>query len=263
MPAITETYDSGKATDGKEQSRERRYVVVDAEYESDVLTLVKITAPTTLSDLRRGEIVVTPLGGGVWECTVPYDGVDEENESQWTFDTGGGTVHIAQSLSTVGKYSYTEAVTPPDFKGAIGVNGDNVAGTDITVPVFNFSETHRIPADSVTGSYKLALFGLTGRVNSASFKGFATGEVLFLGASGSLKGLGEWEICFKFAASPNVTNLQLGEITVAAKKGWEYLWVRFDDQEDGAAKTLVKRPIAAYVEKVYEYGNFSALGIGT
>ena len=30
-----------------------------------------------------------------------------------------------------------------------------------------------------------------------------------------------------------------------------------------AAKMLVKRPIAAYVEKVYEEGDFSQLGIGT
>lgn len=73
----------------------------------------------------------------------------------------------------------------------------------------------------------------------------------------------DWEITFRFAASPNVTNLSLGNITVAAKEGWHYLWVRFADDEDNAAHTLIKKPIAAYVEQVYEYGDFSGLGIGT
>ena len=45
------------------------------------------------------------------------------------------------------------------------------------------------------------------------------------------------------------------------KKGWEYLWVRYADAED--QNVLVKKPIAVYVERVYEEGDFSLLGIGT
>ena len=75
--------------------------------------------------------------------------------------------------------------------------------------------------------------------------------------------LADWEISFRFAASPNVTGLTIGEMTGIDKKGWEYLWVRYADAEDATAKALVKLPIAAYVEKVYEEGDFSQLGIGT
>ncbi len=32
---------------------------------------------------------------------------------------------------------------------------------------------------------------------------------------------------------------------------------------DAAAKAIVKQPVAVYVEKVYEEGSFSGLGIGT
>lgn len=39
--------------------------------------------------------------------------------------------------------------------------------------------------------------------------------------------------------------------------------VRYAEAEDAAAKAIVKRPVAAYVEKVYEEGDFAALGIGT
>ena len=37
--------------------------------------------------------------------------------------------------------------------------------------------------------------------------------------------------------------------------------MRFSDDEDTAAHTLIKKPIAAYVEQVYPYGNFSLLGL--
>ena len=57
-------------------------------------------------------------------------------------------------------------------------------------------------------------------------------------------------------------NLHVGDIVVASKKGWEYLWVRYEDAEDDAANVLVKKPTAAYVEKVYEDGDFSVLGLG-
>ena len=40
-----------------------------------------------------------------------------------------------------------------------------------------------------------------------------------------------------------------------------YLGVRYADAEDAAAKVLVKKPVAAYVEKVYPDGDFAGLGI--
>ena len=72
-----------------------------------------------------------------------------------------------------------------------------------------------------------------------------------------------WEITFRFAVSPNQSSLQVGKLKVPNKRGWDYLWVRYADTEDTASHTLVKSPLGAYVERVYEEGDFSALGIGT
>jgi hypothetical protein len=143
------------------------------------------------------------------------------------------------------------------------VTHDSVEGCDITVPVYNFSETHYFAAGYVTGSYKATLFALTGRTNNAAFKGFAEGEVLFLGASGSQRGDDSWEITFRFAASPNVTGLTIGSITGIAKKGWEYLWVQYEDAEDSGSKSVVKRPASVHVERVYDSGSLAGLSIGT
>ena len=261
MPiTIDEKFDSREATEGESPGVELRYVVQGTDDDLQVKSLVAATAPAIYDGLKRDGYTIKPLGGGVWECAVQY--VRFVSESQFTFDTGGGTQHITQSLATVQAKAPPGKVAP-NFQGAIGVTHDNVEGVDITVPVYNFTETHYFDDLLVTGAYKAALFFLTGKVNVAAFRGFAPGEVLFLGASGSKRGRDDWEITFRFAASPNVTGLTVGNIAGINKSGWDYLWVRYADAEDTNAKALVKRPIAAYVERVYEFGDFSALGIGT
>ena len=261
MPVtIDEKFDSREATESDSPTTELLYVVQGTDDDLAVKSLVAATAPALYNGLVRDSFTIKPVGGGVWECSVQY--VEVSSDSQFTFDTGGGTQHISQSLQSVNRYAAPGEIAP-DFQGAIGVNGDQIEGTDITVPVYNFTETHYIDDSLVTGAYKATLFFLTGRVNNAPFKGFAKGEVLFLGASGAKRGFEDWEITFRFAASPNVTGLTLGNIVGIDKEGWQYLWVRFTDEEDNVAKTLIKKPIAAYVERVYEYGDFSGLGIGT
>jgi len=257
---IFEAFGSGRATSGRIDTDELRFIVTGTEDESEVIGTVKAYVPASLGVMQPQNVEVNPLGSGIWEAIVPYEG--KEDETQYTFETGGATAHITQSLETIARYA-AAGETAPNFNGAIGVNGDNIDGTDITIPIYNFTETRKMFASTVTSGYKAALFAATGKVNNAAFKGFSAGEVLFLGASGSKTGVEHWEIAFKFAASPNVTNLDVGGITVSSKKGWEYLWVRFRDADDAAAKSLVKRPAAAYVERVYESADFSTLGIGT
>ena len=264
MPVtIDEKFDSRESTVGIESpSIDLLYVVQGTDDDGTVRSTVEATIPIVYGGLPFQDYHISPQGAGVWEVSARYGKKDpkETGESSFSFDTGGGTTHVTQSLQTVNKYAPAGKIAP-NFKGAIGVTHDSVEGTDVTIPVYNFTETHYIPIALVTGAYKATLFGLTGRTNNAGFKGFAIGEVLFLGASGSQRGEDDWEITFRFAASPNVSGLSVGDINAIDKKGWEYLWVRYADAED--ENVLVKQPIAAYVEKVYDEGNFAGLGIGT
>ncbi|MCA9080847.1 MAG: hypothetical protein KDA58_09825, partial [Planctomycetaceae bacterium] len=138
-----------------------------------------------------------------------------------------------------------------------------VEGLDIAVPIYSFAETHYLTNAQVTPAYKSLLFQLTGSVNQSPFRGFAPGEVLFLGASGSLRQPDLWELAFRFAASPNASGLTIGEITGIEKEGWDYLWVRYQETTDETAQALVQRPAAVYVERVYPRQEFSQLGIGS
>jgi len=255
---VWEKFGSRESTDGDTPSIDLLYVIQGTSDDLAAKNALATASPVLYDGLRRASWHVEQLGVDLWNGSVRYDKIDTA-DSSFSFDTGGGTQHITQSLGTVG--SYVASGQAPNFYGAIGVTHDSVEGVDITVPIYNFSETHYFAPGLITGGYKATLFSLTGKVNGGAFRGFATGEVLFLGASGSQRGTDNWEINYRFAASPNVTNLQIGPIDGVNKKGWEYLWVRYADSEDTSAKCLVKKPVAAYVEQVYPYGNFASLGI--
>jgi len=250
---------------GDEQSAQTRWIIQGTTDDAVALAELKSTAPTEHRGLPRKNCSIAETErSDTWIGTADYDNSApaETGESTFSFDTTGGSQHITQSLATISR-TPPAGGTAPDFKGAIGVTRDSVEGVDVTVPAYKFSETHYLDNAVVTAAYKAKLLRLTGRVNNAAFKGLAAGECLFLGAGGSRRDGGDWEITFNFAGSPNRTAIAVGDITVPAKKGWEYLWVRYEDVEDTAAKRIVKRPIAAYVEKVYEEDTFSDLGIGT
>lgn len=276
---ISESYLSRPFTLGRTAGRELVYDIQGTDDEGAVQTLLAATAPTSYAGLRLEALDAEPLGGGIWKGHARYARLVDDSE--YTFDTGGGTAHVTQSLATVARYGLDGGDDPPDFQGAIGVSEDSVEGTDVPVRKFEFSETHQFSDADITGDYKRLLFLMTGRWNDADFKGLAAGECLFLGASGSKRGDELWSITFRFAGSENVFGLTIGGttggdpyddpeadpygdavITGIDKLGWDYLWIRYADFEDETGKALVKRPVAAYVERVSEPGDFSLLGIG-
>jgi hypothetical protein len=90
---------------------------------------------------------------------------------------------------------------------------------------------------------------------------------LFLGTSGAPKDLDNYEITFKFSASPNVTDfcadwpVGVKPLAPIAKKGWELATVRTAPTADAVAKTLIMKPVGVIVQQVYKTGNLSLLGI--
>lgn len=204
--------------------------------------------------------------GGAYLGRVRYKRPDkpslpsfETNDSVYNFEITGVPTRVQQSKETMASYG-TE---PEDFKGAINVQDGRVEGVDIIVPESTFSETHWIDDSTMTAAYQRTIQNIVGTVNDASFKGRAAGEVLFLGASGTKRGSDDWEVTFKFAYSPNVTNLSVGDLTVSSKAGWNYLWVYYEQVKETETGGGVTQPKWAYVERVYNTSSFGSLGIGT
>ena len=201
--------------------------------------------------------------------TVTYGatelGFDDELNQKFSFDTGGGTQHLTQSIATVAKYP-PEAI---DHKGAIGVNANgDVAGVDVPVSQFNFNVQRRMPIGDVTSAYVNKLRDLTGRGNSEAVEisvrpgvtlTFPAKELAFLGAAGGQVSQDDAEITFSFFSSKSKSDITIGGITGIAKKGLEYLWVEYHRATDGSG--LASVPRAVYIEQVFEYDDLNELGL--
>jgi hypothetical protein len=226
------------------------------------------------------------LGDNAWQVTINYEKTGAEPEDPEplkrarSFDTTGGTQHITQGkktgtreldFATEGEgtadvYETRFPSSAPDLKGAIAVDGNGVNGVDVVTPQLQWQEQYDVPNSYVTSAWIRKVAGVTGTTNAGSFRGFAAGEVLFVGCSGSQewddqKGKGPWSLTFRFIASRNVTGEKIGDVTGISKQGHEYLWVRYEDAV--SSSDLIKRPKYVYVNKVYPSSDFSKLGIGT
>lgn len=267
MAAVVEELFEGRSeVVSSKSSAEIPYIVRQAADETEVKSAASAAIPATYSGMPRKSIEIAErVNSNTWKVVARYETPDydpvEPPEPIFSFDTGGGTQHITQSIQTVSRHG---PAATDKLGGAIGFDGENIEGVDIAIPVYNFSETHYKSAASVSTSYRLALFRVTGTVNSSSFRGFAAGEVLFLGASGSRRGDDaddDWEITYKFAAQQNRSGITVGEISGISKKGWEYMWVQYAPDVDTSASQIIKKPVAVYIEKVYQDGNFGDLNI--
>ncbi len=258
-----------------DRSAERVYLVRGVDDEGTARAAVLDEAPLTLNGLKRDDAEVEELEGaghfiGIARYVKPSYQKPAAGEYSFSFETRGGTQHTKVSKQTVAGYTSGGAVSPL-FGNLIGVHDDQVDGVDIVAPVFNFNVTKYF--DSIDAAYVDTLYRLTGTVNGATWNApvapgspgvtlpFEKGEVLFLGAAGSKRGDDPWEIAFAFAGSPNVTSVSVGDITIAAKEGWHYLWCRYQAAEDTTNKLLVMKPVMAIVERVYDYGAFGGLGL--
>lgn len=82
-----------------------------------------------------------------------------------------------------------------------------------------------------------------GKVNDATFYGYAIGEVLFAGASGQAKQNDRWRLSYSFLVKENRTNVSPGGgITFASVDGWDIVDVEHK-------RTVVSLPGPPAVEK--------------
>lgn len=276
MAVTVEELEESRSGDGRRV--DLIYVVKGTADDTTARDELLSTAPATHDGLPRSTqrprvkpmyVDINDAANSIWKGTVSYLHPDYDRsrsatgDNVFSFDTTGGTEHITQSLGTIAAYARPgDSAAADDFEGAIGValGQDRVEGTDIISPTYRWTERVYLGNSIVTAAYRANVYSLTGKVNEYSFRGFDKGEVLFIGARGSQRGSEDWEVTFEFAARPNRTGLEVGNITGIEKEGWQYVWFLYKQRDTGDDRFL--RPIKAYVEKVYRYGDFSDLEIG-
>jgi hypothetical protein len=230
----------------------------------------------------------------LWKVIVNYEklGADDPTQSGplkrvRSFDTTGGTQTVTQGRgpangeSVYGPSGLLAGQNAPSMYGAVNVDDRGVNGVDIVVPQMTWTESYDVPSTYVTNAYVRAVHLLTGTINAAPFRGFARGEVLFLGMTGqqewdAQRGDGPWSLAYKFSATPNrgsptfhdtnggggLPPEPIGEITTYNKFGQDFLWVKYATQDDQNNNIVIRKPLFVYVNKVYPDGDFSKIGIG-
>lgn len=175
-----------------------------------------------------------------------------------SFRTAGRSRLIRQSIANVA-IRPTAQGTGPDFKGAINVTDAGVEGVEIVVAGLELVVTHRMAIASVDNAFIGSVNALTGTVNSTSYRGLDPGEGLLLGVSGRPIDDEAYDVEYVIATQQNQSSVVVDGSTPVSVKGWEYTWVRYQQDEDATAGRMVQRPLALYVEQVYPETSWSAL----
>lgn len=195
----------------------------------------------------RGAYTITAAGGGKWTLSG----------SPAPVGTAGGWWTLA-AANLVGAGA--------DYKNAIGVTRDSVAGTDVYAGKLEFTISQRnLP---LTLPWLRTMRSTVAKTNRYAWRGFAAGELLYLGATGRFTPDELWNITHKFAAGEHQCAIPLSfdaatgkpKIVVPFKGAWEYLWCSYTDET--SANLLVQVPQAAYVEQVYQDADLTLLGLG-
>ncbi len=285
--SVTVTELGGWTLDEKGGTARYKAVTSANEAEAAVLAAAQSTAPATYANisgqLPRSNVKVTPQGGKFWLVEAMYGNAGGGSgggggrapltgDVTLNLEIGGATQHITQAEQHVADYkSDYYASAAPDYKGAIGVETESLAGVDIAAKAFAFTVTLYVSDAAMTDAYLAALTAYAACTNDDSFSmtevrygnsrrsiSFAAQEVLYIGASVSPREpQGDWTVTLRFTGSPNRTSItiasQWGDITGIAKAGTDYLWSRYLPKSFGTGDTKVSapQPISAHTEQVY------------
>ena len=133
-----------------------------------------------------------------------------------------------------------------DDKGNKGViwDGQKVVGVDVPFNQTRIVISYRHPQMFLNHTYLRAIGRLVGHPNNDIFLGYDPGEIAYAGGNATESEC-EASAEYAFEVSRNETDLEVGGITIAEKKGFDvispvYEW---DTEDDAAGVTKAIRPI--------------------
>jgi len=257
-----------RSVSGGQTSRSIGYIVKNATSDIDALDALELATPATYDGLTRSTIEIDEVKyPSIWDAVVTYEKSEKKEPPatgsiEYSFDASLENVTIYQSKSTVSTYRDGGGLAI-DFKKAINVDGsDKAQGVSVSQPVGSFTLAYYPTWAIVTDAYRKSVIDACGKVNSATFRGHAAGEVRFAGCSGKSRNNTDWELTYRFEVRPNQTGLTIGSMTNISQDGWDVLWVYYGRDVDATTKDYILKPYQVNVERVFDRINFATvLGI--
>ena len=198
--------------------------------------------------------------------SVEKDNDDDsgERKEKVSIEFGVSTATRTVSLGRVRSYG-----DMPKYGGLIDVqeSGDGTLeprGISVYVPTGTMTITHYFKKSQWTTKLRNKIAYRRCRYNSDSFRGFAHGELLFVGESVNYnQGDPYVEVQYKFLISENSDEIEVGSMTGISKRGWQGLWVKYkkDVKTVDGKKYQVIEPQGVAIEKIYNACDFTELGL--
>ncbi len=275
---------------------------------------------------RRSRTDARPVGGDWYQLTATYLNSSVQLEStvgdtslaamyagSMDFDISGAEEHITQAvagrqdglwrpLQRCWRREADLGEQPPEIYGAIGWDGQRVAGAQKFTPSMSWTETWHVPARDITRtppdrrgdriegtdqfevvrgkSFLTMIREAVGKTNrdspsdpesdaGAYFRGFLPGDVLFLGARFAMtRGSTMVPLTFAFSHRPTVNDIYIGGVEGgqdSIKVGEKPGWdhLWIEYENASASSALVAFPKRVWVARIYDRTDFAVLGLGS
>lgn len=282
---VVERWSSRKRVHGTRQSAQIGYLVIGTDDDTEAKNELISQVPVSWDGLPFDDCDVNQMSDDSFECVAKYldqESKDQkeqekqvkelqqpEDESEFAFEIGASSEHITHSRETRWSAAPEGEPAPPDLKRAIGVVIEgrklSINGVDVDGGSFKFSLKKVFNPESITPSYINFLYRLRRQCNGSTWKGFALGEVRFMGASGKKRKDGKFEITFHFEARPTFDGTEpIAGVYGLIKRGWEYAWVLTGPGLDDGSGWIVPKVLGVYIEEIYAAdGDYAAIGVGS
>lgn len=208
---------------------------------------------------KKPDVEAVPNTSDVFDVTIKYteqNKDDTDPDEPWSRTVSVSVnlenEHRQVSRGTASSGTATTGNQGPDFGGTVGVTPQAIGGYDLGVP--RISIVFDIEAADLTDAQLKSLYDEVGTINNAAIFGRDIGEVLYSEFSYTKTAFHKTKLRFGFKVRKNEQNIQPpnGLVPIANKEGWQFLWFYMIEETDNQTKTTVTKPVAWYLENVYE-----------
>lgn len=196
-----------------------------------------------------------------WKFSITYnwsrsasssDGIDTDKETI-SYSFGSQTVTAKRCVEIMHTYGNC-----PNYGNLVDVQDGEAQGVEIYSPAASMKIQKYFRKTQFNATIRDKIIFRRCRVNDATFKGFLTGTVLFLGAD--IEEVPEndkyFSITFNFLLNENLENGSEGSITGINRKGHEQVWFHIR-KENKSTRTID----GVYVGKFYHLADFTEMGL--
>lgn len=241
-----------------------------------VLDYAETHTPLTWDGLPRGPFSIEQKTPTAWLVTANYSKGDSQSSredpatttAQWDFEV---SLDSQRRYTAIAQQKF--GASAPDQEGFLNVITDNgqarVEGVDVFYTQMIYRLRVSIPQATMTAAYINTVAGLAGKINNATYKGIPKGELMFLGWRGSVSSSGDSDMSFEFQRRktptlPLVVGVGSNAITIPSGTeiyGWDIVEAVWKTAVDATVNDMKAGPKGVYVSRVFDFADFTALGI--